>query len=311
MWKYFDSTKFLLSLNLFDGLDDKKIIKEIYAISNNVENNYKVFKIRKRNGKYRTIYEPNSILKHMQKQILNNVLYDIKVSEYAKAYKKGTSLKDNALVHTNKKIILKLDIEDFFDNISFTNIYNKCFNVEKFPKKIGVLFTTLVTYEGYLPQGAPTSAYISNIVMKDFDESIGNYCSENNIDYTRYSDDMTFSGDFNPSEIIKIVRKNLYKLGLKLNNDKIHIVKNSSSQNVTGIVVNEKVQLSSKYRKKIRQEIYYIKKYGLESHIKRINMIDKEKYLNSLYGKINYVLQINNKDKEFKEYKEYVRDELW
>lgn len=311
MWKYFDSTKFLLSLSLFDNKDDKKIIKEIYSISNNVENNYKVFKIRKRNGKYRTIYEPNSILKHMQKQILNNVLYDISVSEYAKAYKKGTSLKDNALVHTNKKIILKLDIEDFFDNISFTNIYNKCFNIEHFPKKIGVLFTTLVTYDGYLPQGAPTSAYISNIVMKDFDETIGNYCTSNNIDYTRYSDDMTFSSDFDISELIKVVRKNLYKLGLKLNNDKIHIVRNSSSQSVTGIVVNEKVQLSSKYRKKIRQEIYYIKKYGLESHLNRIKILDKEKYLRSLYGKILYVLQINNNDKEFIEYKNYVRNELW
>ena len=219
MWKYFNSRKFLLSLSLVDGEENKKI-KEIYSISNNIENNYKVFRIRKRNGKYRTIYEPNSVLKHIQRQILNNILNDTSISEYAKAYKKGISLKENALVHTNKKMILKLDIEDFFDNISFINIYNKCFNIDRYPKDIGVLLTTLVTYNGYLPQGAPTSAYISNIIMKDFDNAIGNWCKIKDVSYTRYSDDMTFSGDFIPSEVIKLVRKNLYKLGLKINNDK-------------------------------------------------------------------------------------------
>jgi len=307
MWKYFNSREFLLSLNLVDGTEDNKIIKEIYAISNNVENNYRVFKIRKRNGKYRTICEPNTILKHIQRQILDNILNDVEISEYAKAYKKGISLRENTLVHTNKKLVLKLDIEDFFDNISFANIYNKCFGLSKYPKHIGVLLTTLVTYNGYLPQGAPTSSYISNIVMRDFDNAIGDWCKINNVSYTRYSDDMTFSGDFIPGEIVKLVRKNLYKLGLKINNDKIHVVKRSSSQNVTGIVVNEKIQVSRKYRDKIRQEVYYIKKYGIDSHIKTINELDKEKYLNSLLGRILYVLQINNEDKEFIEYKNYIR----
>lgn len=307
MWKYFNSRDFLLSLNLVDNVEDSKKIKEIYAIANNVENNYRVFRIRKRNGKYRTICEPNSILKHIQRQILDNILNDINISEYAKAYKKGISLRENALVHTNKKLVLKLDIEDFFDNISFTNIYKKCFGIDKYPKHIGVLLTTLVTYNGYLPQGAPTSSYISNIVMKDFDNAIGDWCNINNVSYTRYSDDMTFSGDFIPGEIIKLVRKNLYKLGLKINNDKIHVVKRSSSQNVTGIVVNEKIQVSRKYRDKIRQEVHYIKKYGIDSHMKTIKEIDKEKYLKSLMGRILYVLQINNEDKEFIEYKEYIR----
>ena len=124
------------------------------------------------------------------------------------------------------------------------------------------------------------------------------------ISYTRYSDDMTFSGKFNPSELIIKVRKMLYKLGLELNNDKIHIVHKSSSQNVTGIIVNEKMQVSIKYRNKIRQEIYYIKKFGLISHLKKRKIsIDKEKYLNMLYGRILYVLQINENDNKFIEYK--------
>ena len=218
------------------------------------------------------------------------------ISKYAKAYHKGISLKDNAIPHINKKIILKLDIKDFFENISFIDIYNSCFPIEYFPKSVGMLLTYLCTYDEHLTQGSPTSAYISNLVMKEFDEVIGAWCDDKNISYTRYSDDMTFSGDFKPSEVIIKVRKMLYKLGLQLNNDKIHVITKSSSQFVTGIVVNEKAQVDSKYRKKIRQEIYYIEKYGLSSHLTRLNIKDKNQYINSLYGKILYVLQIN-KDK--------------
>ena len=172
-----------------------------------------------------------------------------------------------------------------------------------------MLLTYLCTYDEHLTQGSPTSAYISNLVMKDFDEVIGTWCDNENISYTRYSDDMTFSGNFKPSEVIIKVRKMLYKLGLQLNNDKIHIVKNSASQCVTGLVVNEKVQVDSKYRKKIRQEMYYIEKYGIKYHLNKINKSNPKKYLNSLYGRILYVLQINDSI-EFQAYKNKIKSYL-
>ena len=312
MWKYIgtkECNEFLLSLNLINCKDDKKYIKTIYSISNNIEKNYKIYKIKKRNGKYRTIYEPNLILKQIQKQILNNILNNKSISKYAKAYHKGIQLKDNAIPHINKEMILKLDIKDFFENISFLNIYNSCFPIEYFPKSVGMILTYLCTYDNHLTQGSPTSAYISNLVMEEFDEELGNWCNLRNISYTRYSDDMTFSGAFNPSELITKVRKMLYKLGLELNNDKIHIVYKSSSQNVTGIVVNEKMQVNVKYRNKIRQEIYYIKKFGLSSHLKKCDInIDSKRYLNILYGRVLYVLQINENDKEFIKYRQFIEN---
>lgn len=300
--------RFLLSLFLIDNKDNNKhIIKELYSISNNIENNYNIFQIKKHNGRLRTIYEPNPNLKYIQRNILEKILSKKQISKYAKAYYKGLSLVDNALPHINKKIILKLDIENFFDNIDFINVYESCFS--HFPKNIGQLFTNLSTYNGYLPQGAPTSSYISNLVMKTFDNVIGAWCDEHNISYTRYSDDMTFSGDFSPNIIVKLVRKQLYKLGLKLNNKKIRIITSSARQSVTGVVVNKKAQVSNTYRRKIRQEIYYIKKFGLNSHLNEINYKDdKNKYLNVLYGKILYVLQINKADREFNNYKVYLEN---
>lgn len=301
------SKDFLLSLNLINSKNEKEILNKLYSISNRIEKNYQIYKIKKHNGTYRTIYSPNPLLKSIQRKILNNILNNKAISKYAKAYHKNISLKDNAIPHLNKKLVLKLDIIDFFENIEYPTIYKYCFNEIYFPKSVGHLLTTLCTYESRLPQGAPTSSYISNLIMKDFDNEIGTYCEENNISYTRYSDDMTFSGDFNPKEIISLVRKQLYKLGLKINNNKIHVINNSQQQNVTGIVVNKKIQVSSKYRKCIRQSIYYIKKYGLEDHLTKTNYQDKPStYLNSLYGKILYVLSIDSSNKEFLNYKEYL-----
>lgn len=311
MWKYIgknECNQFLLSLNLINCKDEKNYIKTIYSISNNIEKNYKIYKIKKHNGKYRNICEPSSNLKQIQKRILTNILNNKSISKYAKAYHKGVGLKDNAIPHINKEMILKLDIKDFFENISFVDIYNSCFSIEYFPKSVGMILTYLCTYDNHLTQGSPTSAYISNLVMKEFDEELGNWCNLKNISYTRYSDDMTFSGEFNPSELIVKVRKMLYKLGLELNNNKIHIVHKSSSQNVTGIVVNEKLQVNIKYRNKIRQEIYYIKKFGLSSHMKKSDInIESKRYLNKLYGRIIYVLQINEYDKEFIKYKQFIK----
>lgn len=310
MWKYLDNSQereFLLSLHLINGDNEQDILNKLYTISNNIETNYKIHKIKKRNGKTRTIYEPETNLKIIQKNILHNILEERFTSNYAKAYKKGISLKDNAIVHTNKDMILKLDIKDFFDSITYMQVYCKCFKEEYFPKSIRTLLTNLCTYQGYLPQGAPSSSYISNLIMLDFDIKIGKYCQENNISYTRYCDDMTFSGSFSKEDIINLVDKELKYLGLSLNKDKIKLITRKSRQVVTGIVVNEKVQVNIEYRKNIRKELYYIKKYGLNSHMKHLEIkVPKEKYLNQLLGRINFVLQIDNTNKEFIEYQKYI-----
>lgn len=159
MWKYIgkkECNEFLLSLNLFDCNNEEKNIRTLYSISNNIKDNYRIYKIKKRNGKYRTIYEPNSLLKHIQKQILINILENKTISKYAKAHHKGIQLKDNAVPHVNKEIVLKLDIKIFFDNIAFFDIYNSCFPIEYFPKSVGMLLTSLCTYDDHLTQGSPT-----------------------------------------------------------------------------------------------------------------------------------------------------------
>ena len=297
---------FLLSLYAFNKkLTDNQKIKKLYSMSNDIEKYYNKFNIKKRNGKERHILSPQYDLKKIQNNILNKLLYDKRVSNYAKAYVKEISLVDNVSVHKGYKYILKLDIKDFFESVSYVDIYN-IFKEFGFSKRICGLLSYLTTYDDYLPQGAPTSPYLSNLVLRDFDYKIGEWCEENNINYTRYSDDMTFSMNEYNKDIIRFVRVNLYKYGLELNNDKICLIHNSKQQKITGIVVNNKIQVDSKYRKKIRQEVYYIKKYGIDEHLNKINVTDKEKYIKSLYGKILFVLSVDPKNKEFVKYKKTI-----
>ena len=311
MWDYIgvkECNDYLLSLNLFDCDDRQKYIRTLYAIANDVRKHYTKFQIRKHDGKMRTIYEPSGILKHIQKRILTEVLEDMRVSPYATAYTKGKSLLDNAQPHVGQKMILKLDIRHFFENIWFLDIYNSCFPIELFPKSVGMLFTYLCTYDDHLVQGAPTSAFISNLVMREFDYEVGNWCNQKNISYTRYSDDMTFSGDFDPSGVIRKVRRELYKLDMELNDSKTRVIRRSHRQCVTGLVVNEKRQVSREYRKEIRKQMYFIQRHGLSEHLARIGR-DEKGYLERLKGSICYVLQINPDDAEFRKYLEDI-DEL-
>lgn len=288
--------------------------KTLYGLSNNLEKHYHNVFIPKSDGTKRKLSVPDLILKSVQRAIADNILAHYPVSKYATAYKVGSSVQKNARPHVKKEKILKLDIEGFFDNIIYSKVKDIVFYEEKYSEPIRILLTMLCYYRESLPQGAPTSPAITNIMMYDFDERIGAYCSERGIAYTRYCDDMTFSGAFDEKEVIAVVKAELQKLGLFLKNRKTAIISNTKRQTVTGIVVNEKVNLTKEYKKKIRQEVYYIKRFGIDSHLKKIGILEKNQYIDSLLGRIAFVLQTIPKDDEFLEYKNllqtYIKGEL-
>ena len=315
MWKYCDINQckeFLLSLNLISSLcADEEKIKILYTLSNTADKHYTHKVIKKRNGKKRDLYVPDFLLKHIQKNILHNILDGLTISKYATAYIRNKNIKENALPHVNKKIILKMDIMDFFDSISYLMVYNHVFKGDYFPDPVRGLITSLCLYDEKLPQGAPTSAAISNLVLKSFDEYIGLWCEKQNITYTRYCDDLTFSGDFDVKKVKDKVTNYLNKMGFVINNEKTHVLTPATRQTVTGIVVNDKMQVIRDYRKKIRQEYYYCFKYGVKSHLERRKIEeDVTYYLHSLLGKVNFVLSINPEDKEFIKIKNYIKEEL-
>ncbi len=281
--------------------------KTLYGISNNIGAHYRKVSIPKKNGSVRVLSVPDEVLKKIQRLIVENLLAYEPVSPYAKAYKPASGIKNNAGFHVGKAKILKLDILDFFDNIMYFTVKEKVFPSNKYSESIRVLLSMLCYYNDVLPQGAPTSPIITNIIMRDFDETVGTWCRERKISYTRYCDDMTFSGDFDERAVIGFVSEELRKIGLFLNKKKTVVARSGQNQTVTGIVVNQKLSVPSEYKRKIRQEVFYCQKFGVRGHMEKSGVtISPEKYLISLLGKINYVLHICPNDETFKGYKKSV-----
>lgn len=259
---------------------------------------YRRFSIKKKNGGNRMIHEPLPDLKRVQKWILNEILSKIPVSIFAKAYIKGQTLRANARFHVKQKVVVSLDLKDFFSNINSYHIYMIFFQMG-YKKNISLFLTNLCCLNGALPQGAPTSPYLSNIRMHEVDDALGKFCTQNKLRYTRYADDMTFSGDVNVKEIISYVRKELYRAGFQLNKEKTRVARGNACQKVTGIVVNERMQAPRDLRRRLRQIVYYIRKYGLESHIKHINDTHRN-YLLHIIGQLQFALFVNPKDSKIK-----------
>lgn len=138
-------------------------------------------------------------------------------------------------------------------------------------------------------------------------KDVASYAIEKKWRYTRYADDLTFSGDGNVEELIRVVSELLLKYHLYPNTKKTRVAYQNARQEVTGIVVNKKLQAARQYRRIIRQEVYYIKKYGIESHI-AFCQISQKNYLEHLQGKIGYALYVNPKDTELLEYQKFLHE---
>ena len=285
--------------------------KALYKLSNRINESYHKVEIPKKNGGKRILSVPSEDLKAVQRKITNVLLSNEPVSAYATAYRYGTSTSYNASPHINKDIVLKLDILHFFDSILYSDVKNIVYPAEKYSEQIRTLLAILCYYKDSLPQGAPSSPAITNIIMRDFDNIVGEWCRKRKITYTRYCDDMTFSGNFDIKEVIEFIKTQLHKKGFLLNYTKTKVLKRNNRQEVTGIVVNDKLNIPADYKRKLRQEIYYCKKYGINSHMAHTDYDGNESsYIFKLLGKVNYVLSVIPHDKQMLEYKNWLTDEL-
>ena len=281
--------------------------KTLYAVSNNLGKHYHRAKLPKKNGGFRTLSVPDEVLKSIQKRIAGVLLLHMPVSRYARAYRFGSSTLRNARHHVGKQVVLKLDILHFFDSIRYSTVKDKVFPGEIYAEPLRILLTMLCYHKDALPQGAPSSPAITNIILYEFDELVGQWCRERGIAYTRYCDDMTFSGSFDPAEVIRFVSAELKKMGFLLNRQKTRIQRPGRQQSVTGIVVNEKLSIPAAYRRKLRQELYYCRKFGIPEHLRKTGLeIPEDAYRMRLLGRVNYVLQVHPNDREMLEARKWL-----
>ncbi len=274
-----------------------------------IDNCYTSFDIKKKNNGVRVISAPNEDLKDIQRKLgylleshhkafLKEKNIDNKISH---GFEKNKSIITNAAVHRNNKYILNIDIKDFFDSIHFGRVrgfFNK--NIEfNLPLDMATVMAQLVCYKGVLPQGAPTSPIVSNLICNILDIRILNLVKKYRMNYTRYADDMTFSTNDrcivdNYDGILEEIANELDKFGLYINDKKTRLIYKDSRQEVTGLVVNKIINVNRDYCKKTRAMAENLYRKG------SFYIGDEEGSIKQLEGRFAYINQLdfyNNKRK--------------
>ncbi|PWT81760.1 MAG: hypothetical protein C5B58_09350 [Acidobacteria bacterium] len=218
--------------------------------------------ISKKRGGTRRLLIPDAKLKALQRRILHKVLRRLRVHPAAKGFERGQSIVDNAGPHVGRSVVIKMDIVDFFPSCKAEEV-TAYFRKIGWDEAAGVILTKLCTHEGRLPQGAPTSPRLSNLINWPLDARIARWVAYRKGAYTRYADDITisFPKDY-PRKVrgvIQQVRRAARKLGFQIHEQgKLRILRHHQQQRVTGLVVNEKLNLPRRLRRLLRAVVHHL-----------------------------------------------------
>lgn len=251
---------------------------------------YRKFTIPKKSGKDRQILAPAKGLKLIQ-QCLNEIFQALyEPNEYACGFVPKRNVSDGAKKHTNQPYVYNIDLKDFFDTIVFRRVKAVLalppFNLKEDREPLSYIIASLcchprqfkiIDIDGNekeetrvcLPQGAPTSPILTNIVCRSLDRHLAGLARRFNAQYSRYADDITFSCHYNifknDSDFIKEMQRIIEdEQNLTINTAKTRLKTYSQRQEVTGLIVNDKVNVTKQYVKQIRQWLYYWERYGIE-----------------------------------------------
>lgn len=297
----------------------------------NSKNRYHYFEIKKKDGNTRIIHAPHTELKVLLK-CLNVIFHSIFVPHHAAyGFIYGKSVLDNAKIHCKNNYVFNLDLQDFFSSIEIGRLLKR-FNYPPFNFNKGNGREIIGNYIGWiaceeidlekevngklykirkkvLPQGSPLSPILTNIICERLDYKLTGVAKRFNLNYSRYADDITFSSMHNVYQENSIFRNEVKKIiedqYFSIKENKTRLQKRNVRQKVTGIVVNEKVNVTKDYIKLVRLWLSMWEKYGAEKAYKLfINSYIKDKgfvknigstpiFMESVIeGKLNYLKMI-------------------
>ena len=254
---------------------------------------YLRYEIPKKSGGKRLISSPKKDMRQAQKWILDNVLTHVDVHKSAMAFRKGLSIIDNATLHIKSKVVVRIDIKDFFPTITFPRVRG-FFESLGYNSGIATVFALICTDspkvilkhevvdgeknnkdyphfiaigERSLPQGACTSPSLANLICRKIDSRLNGYSSKSGWKYSRYADDLIFSTtceDSYPHRLIKSISSIIFEEGVKVNLSKTRLMRAPNRQTVTGLVVNNEVTLSRRDLKRMRAFFHQCSSKGLD-----------------------------------------------
>ena len=242
-------------------------------------------------GKSRIILAPSKPLKSRQRWILDEILNKLPTNQCCHGFVQQHSIKTNAEMHVNKAQVLCMDIHNFFPSINIDQVF-EVFHWIGYTSDVAQALAQLCTHNGILPQGAPSSPALANIIFNPIDQQILNSISTKDITYTRYADDLIFSSSHEIDFLIPLISEIISINGFKINNDKTHLMKNPYRKMITGLIVTDTVKVPKYYKRKFNQELFYCEKYGVASHLKNCRTHKKVNFKEYMYGKAYYIKMI-------------------
>ena len=318
----------LLYGDKFKPLTEKGL--NFYANPELSKNRYSTFSVKKKNGGERVIHAPVNGLKHILKP-LNSIINTVGEPHFkATGFVPGKSIVDNAKQHTGKHYVYNIDLKDFFhafdrNRVKLGFMYPP-FNLSGDLEPIAFLLASLCTHpfeingeiKTVLPQGAPTSPAITNMLCVKLDRRLNGLAKRFKITYSRYADDISFSSQtnvFKKKEFLNELQRIIEDQKFEVNPRKTRLLKNGNKQEVTGLLVNSKVNVNSRYIKQLRMWLYYWEKYGYakaEQIFKKDYVLDKghikkgsPNFSNVLQGKLDYLKMVKgSKDTTYKKLKD-------
>lgn len=268
---------------------------------------YSRFQILKKTGEVRTIFAPMPDLKTAQKWILKYILEKIEVHDAAHGFCRDRSIVTNARLHVGKYVIVKIDLQNFFQSILYKHV-KELFYSFGYSETAATIFSLICTIteininakinrndieKRHLPQGSPTSPAISNLVCDRLDTHLTKLATNLRFYYTRYADDLTFSSCEKASrQVNNLIHESqliITEEGFTVNPDKIQVLSKSVQQEITGIIVNQQLNLSRKTLKAFRATLYQIEQEGLSGK----KWGNSNNLINAITGFANYVAMVN------------------
>lgn len=286
-----------------------------YRLSSNKR--YRHFTVKKKNGKERQIASPASGLKLIQRclNLIFGAIYEPK--SYVTGFVNEKSIVDNANIHVGKRYVFNIDLQDFFPSIAVYRIKAvlgiEPFNLINDKEPLAFIIANLCCIENpqnkaVLPQGAPTSPILSNIVSQKLDRRLNGLAKKFGCKYSRYADDITFSADIDVFnlEFKAEMRRIVEDQGFRINEAKVRFQSTAYRQEVTGLTVNEKVNVSKGYVRSIRAMLNNWEKLGYAQAEERFLLhygIDKghskknqPSFKNVLWGKIQFLRMVKGSE---------------
>ena len=230
---------------------------------------YERFPLQTKRRRPRWIEAPKPFLKLVQRRLLDRLFYEVPPHPAAHGFYPELSIITNAQVHVRSAWVISFDLKDFFpttDEEKVRQVLKKYYALEG--KTLDTVLR-LTCRGGSLPQGAPTSPHLANLAFFKGDELLSELAKEHALSYTRYADDMTFSGKGLPDGFENLVDQIVRSVGYRLAGEKTKRMGRHQCQKVTGLVVNDGVRLPRNQRRRLRAIRRDIEKKGIESALAR------------------------------------------